>query len=67
MRVKEHLQMKQEEAFEEDLLFQEELKYYMSQPTNEELEDMQKEAKAKNLFHKLHPSNNPDHYPLQGA
>lgn len=64
MRVNEHYQKEQEKAFEENLSFQEWLDYFMSEPTSDELDDMEKKSKQKEFYT---PLNNPYYFPLQGA
>jgi len=66
MRVKEQLQKQQEKAFQEELSFAQWLNHFMDEPSNEELDAMEKEFTKKQLY-KLQPSNNPYYFPLQGA
>lgn len=66
MKVKEQMQKQQEKAFQEELSFAQWLDHSMDEPSNEELDAMQKEFKTKKLY-RLRPSNNTYYYPLQGA
>lgn len=66
MRVKEQHQKEQEESYADELLFKEWLEYYMSEPTEQELNDMQMQAAETNLCHL--PHNNPNYNNIpQGA
>ena len=65
MRVKEQMQKSKEKEDALDWSFAEWLDYFTKEPTNEELNDMEKESRDKRRFY--HPLNNPNYYPLQGA
>lgn len=68
MRVKEQQQREQEEAHKDELSFREWLEYYMNEPTEQELNDMQMQAAETNLCHPLQPNNNQNYNNIpQGA
>jgi len=56
MKVKEHLQKTKEKEHELDWSFAEWLDYFSKEPTNKELDDMEKIS-----------ANNKNYQPLQGA
>lgn len=61
MKVKETTQKRRDKGFEDNLSFEEWLDYFNTKPTNEELDDMEKQS------HKPIVQNNPNYYPIQGA
>ena len=66
MKVKEYYQKEQEKKLEEEWSFAEWLDHFMSEPTSDELDDMEQESKSKQR--KFHiPLNNPHYFPLQKA
>lgn len=69
MRVKEQMQKEKDLAFEDDLSFAEYLQHYMSEPTEAELNAMEKELNTKKTLLPFKSINNPyyHHHPLQGA
>ena len=65
MKVNKHYQQKLQQAFQQELSFQEWLDYFSKEPTTKELEEMQKQSKSTRKFY--HPLNNTYYQPLQGA
>lgn len=65
MKVKEQLQKQQEKDDAVDWSFAEWLDHFRKEPTNDELNDMEKQSNDKRRFY--HPLNNPNYQPLQGA
>ena len=65
MKIKEHQQRQLQQAFQEELSFQEWLDYFSSEPTSKELDEMEKQSKSTRKFY--HPLNNTNYQPLQGA
>lgn len=57
MRVKEHLLQLQEEAFKQELSFKEWLYFYMDEPTEKELNDMEK-----SLYRSIPANSKTPHY-----
>jgi hypothetical protein len=65
MKSNQQHQQQQENQFKQDLSFQEWLDYFQKEPTNKELDDMERKSQDKRRFY--HPLNNPYYEPLQGA
>jgi hypothetical protein len=72
MKMNQSYQTQQEEAFKQELSFKEWLHYYMSEPTEQELNDMEKllfVSIPPNSKTSHHLPSNSQHYnnPLKGA
>ena len=66
MEINEYSQQKKQKEFEQDLSFQEWLNYFQKEPTDKELNAMEKYmSKSHKQYH--HPLNNINYHPLQGA
>ncbi|PNV82248.1 MAG: hypothetical protein C0627_11060 [Sulfurimonas sp.] len=61
MKVKEELNKEQDKKNELDWSFAKWLDYFSKEPTEDELDDMQKQS------YKIYPSNNTNYQPLRGA
>ena len=63
MKLKDGLLKQQQKEFEENLSFAEWLDYFSKEPTEKELNEMDKSFNKR----KVHSQNNPLYQPLQGA
>ena len=66
MEINEYSQQKKQKEFEQDLSFQEWLNYFQKEPTDKELNAMEKDISRSHRKYQI-PFNNINYQPLQGA